>query len=122
MNCEQCLFFKGYDWHDGSLICSYFGGEANCCYKRHIEISKLPNFEVKCSDGKDYVLLPFKHLSDIPTADVKEVKHGKWKYECLECSVCKRNISEICDADSYLTSGIEYELLFCPFCGTKMDL
>jgi hypothetical protein len=55
-----------------------------------------------------------------PTADVVEVKRGKWDHECLECSVCKRNISEICDADSYLTSGIEDELLFCPFCGAKM--
>ena len=60
-------------------------------------------------------------LEEVPTADVVEVKHGEWKHECVECSVCKRNISEICDADSYLTSGIEYELLFCPFCGAKMD-
>jgi hypothetical protein len=63
----------------------------------------------------------FNQLLDKPTADVVEVKHGEWKHECVECSVCKRNISEICDADSYLTSGIEYELLFCPFCGAKMD-
>jgi hypothetical protein len=41
--------------------------------KRYIEISELPNFEVKCSDGKEYVLLPFRHLFDIPTADVAEV-------------------------------------------------
>lgn len=60
-------------------------------------------------------------LEEVPTADVVEMKHGEWKHECVECSVCKRNISEICDADSYLTSGIEYELLFCPFCGAKMD-
>ena len=60
-------------------------------------------------------------VEDQPTADVVEVKHGEWKHECLECSVCKRNISEICDADSYLTSDIEYELRFCPFCGAKMD-
>lgn len=34
MNCEQCPFFKGYDWHDGSPNCSYFGGDANCPYKK----------------------------------------------------------------------------------------
>lgn len=61
-------------------------------------------------------------IEDTPTADVVEVKHGEWKHECLECSVFKRNISEICDADSYLTSGIEDELLFCPYCGAKMDV
>lgn len=37
---------------------------------RYVETSNLPNFEVVCSDGKKYVLLPFEHLSDIPSADV----------------------------------------------------
>lgn len=56
-----------------------------------------------------------------PTADVEEVKHGEWKHECLECSVCKRNISEIYDADSYMSYGIEDDLRYCPYCGAKMD-
>lgn len=34
-----------------------------------IDISELPNIEIEASDGKRYVLLPFKHLSDIPTVD-----------------------------------------------------
>lgn len=34
-----------------------------------INISKIPNFEVICSDGKQYVLLPFEYLSDIPVVD-----------------------------------------------------
>lgn len=41
--------------------------------KKYIEISNLPNFEVTCSNGKKYVLLPFEHLSDIPTVDVVSV-------------------------------------------------
>lgn len=60
-------------------------------------------------------------IESIPTADVEEVKHGEWKHECLECSVCKRNISEIYDADSYMAYGIEDELKYCPYCGAKMD-
>jgi hypothetical protein len=32
-----------------------------------INIDGMPNFEVKTEDGKEYVLLPFKHLYDIPT-------------------------------------------------------
>ena len=56
-----------------------------------------------------------------PTADVAKVVHGEWKHEFLECSVCKRNISEIYDADSYMTYGIEDELNYCPYCGAKMD-
>lgn len=44
---------------------------------RYIDVSELPNFEATCSDGKKYVLLPFEHLSDIPTADVVEVVRCK---------------------------------------------
>lgn len=64
----------------------------------------------------DFLVIP----NDTPTADVKEVKRGRWIGEALECSVCKRNISEIYDADSYMSSGIEDELTFCPFCGADM--
>ena len=59
---------------------------------------------------------------EIVESDIEPVRHGKWKHEFLECSICKRNISEICDADSYLASDIEQELIYCPFCGSKMDL
>lgn len=76
---------------------------------------------IRVYDGMCKIADVMHNISNEPTADVEEVKHGEWKYECLECSTCKRNISEICDADSYLTSGIEGELLFCPFCGAKMD-
>ena len=60
-------------------------------------------------------------INNQPTADVVEVKHGEWKGESLTCSVCKRDISEIYDADSYMSYGIEDELKWCPFCGAKMD-
>ena len=83
--------------------------------KRYIEISELPNFEVKCSDGKEYVLLPFKHLFDIPTAEVVEVKHGEWeKFEIphmMRCSECG-----VSDLDIHRT-----KFDFCPYCGAKMD-
>ena len=55
-----------------------------------------------------------------PAADVVEVKHAKWIDEHLECSICGRSISEICDADSSLSFGIEHEMKWCPFCGAKM--
>lgn len=45
--------------------------------KRYIDVSGLPNFEVTCSDGKKYVLLPFEHLSDISSADVVEAVRCK---------------------------------------------
>ena len=48
--------------------------------KKYIEISNLPNFEVTCSNGKQYILLPFEHLFDIPTVDATEV---------IRCKNCK---------------------------------
>lgn len=92
--------------------------ERNCKKCFHYKACK----EVASHSGYgdiNYTEIQCKHF--IPTADVVEVKHGEWRHECLECSACKRNISEICDADSYLTSDIEHELLYCPFCGAKMD-
>ena len=61
-------------------------------------------------------------LNKVPIADVQEVKHGYWKdTEYGICSVCDRRISEIYDADSYMSYGILDELTTCPFCGAIMD-
>jgi hypothetical protein len=55
-------------------------------------------------------------------SDFQEVKHGYWKdTDYGICSVCDRRISEIYDADSYMSYGILDELTTCPFCGAKMD-
>ena len=59
--------------------------------KRYIEVSNLPNFEVTCSNDKRYILLPFEHLYDIPTADVVEV------VRCKDC-----NYYEMPDEDDAL--------------------
>jgi hypothetical protein len=37
---------------------------------QYVDVTNLPNFEVTCSNGEKYILLPYEHLSDIPTADV----------------------------------------------------
>lgn len=81
--------------------------------RRLINIDELPNFEVLCSDGKKYVLLPFEHLTDIPTVDATTVVHGKWTTtdtllgRCCVCSVCGS------------CPTMEYK--YCPYCGAKMD-
>lgn len=50
-----------------------------------------------------------EQLDRVPTADVQEVKHGKWEYTDLAytCSECK--------AVSFNTD------YFCHNCGAKMD-
>lgn len=67
-------------------------------------------------------------IKSAPTADVVEVRHGKWvetqeplgwcDVDCIECSVCHE--SWIMDKDSSID---DYECMwhYCPNCGAKMD-
>ena len=67
-------------------------------------------------------------IKSAPTADVVEVRHGKWienqeplgwcDVDCAECSVCHE--SWIIDEDSSID---DYECMwhYCPNCGAKMD-
>ena len=83
--------------------------------------SRLEDFSRWCKDGRkegvDFVLdCP---LPDIPTADVQEVRHGrwisndlggyKWAYYCSECGW----------VDGYPFNDRHK---YCPNCGAKMDL
>ena len=63
----------------------------------------------------------WKNIMDLPSADVVQVRHGKWKYKGVcgienniairryKCSECREDI--VCD----------YPYNFCPNCGAKMD-
>ena len=66
-----------------------------------------------------------KFIDDEPTADVAEVKHGKWigkqldtfrKYE-VTCSNC-----DWIGIENYDSYDNPFEFNYCPSCGTKMDL
>lgn len=53
-------------------------------------------------------------IDTMPSADVEEVRHGKWinDGDCFHCSVCNKSfgfLSEKCVSN------------FCPHCGAKMD-
>lgn len=72
-------------------------------------------------DGKDYnvnMAIIRANIDDIPTADVQEVKHGKWE-QCgklegktvLKCSQCSQGITE----------RFSPKYFYCPNCGAKMD-
>lgn len=58
-------------------------------------------------------------IDDCPTADVQEVKHGKWLYENYECSLCGESLRSIMDSDSYF-SGDFNGCNYCPNCGAKL--
>ena len=62
-------------------------------------------------------------LNRIPTADVAEVRHGRWicinkRYGEYECSVCHGMDSNCSD---YYGIHAVTEQEFCPSCGAKMD-
>lgn len=90
---------------------------------KYIEREKLIN-ELQClpEQGELLYLGVYDCVNTTPTADVQEVKHGKWidreavlGYEVYQCSVCKE---EYCFE---IGSPQENGYNFCPNCGAKMD-
>lgn len=91
--------------------------------KEYIEKSKLiSDIECidicDCTDIDDIFIEVERTIDEQPTADVQEVRHGKWenqqngKVVCSECG---------CKAVYQIIYGKwEYEN-YCPHCGAKMD-
>lgn len=67
-------------------------------------------------------------IDDTPTADVIEVKHGRWVYDpdgmdwnigawrCSECGCKNGNLGSYSSTNPYHCAGSK----FCPHCGAKM--
>lgn len=72
--------------------------------------------------ANDFIVIP----KDTPAADVAQVVHGKWiriddpEFICgdFECSNCSHREYEV-DTNEFMPG--ENHLLYCPFCGAKMD-
>ena len=82
--------------------------------------AKIREEEVPKGEVGKYILEDFiEMVAHFPTADVAEVKHGRWivrqlpmplsdgSMECVECSVCH----------THWDGGTNY----CPNCGAKME-
>lgn len=65
--------------------------------------------------GDAFVLI----LDEIPAADVREVKHGKWETETLDSGKFWANYCSNCDY--YLPYGLEWKPSYCPNCGANME-
>lgn len=66
---------------------------------------------------KPNLIIVREHLAKIPTADVAEVRHGKWKplpFSVHYCSECH----EIYRRKTYKRKRLSN---YCPKCGAKMD-
>lgn len=60
---------------------------------------------------------PFAEISKIPTADVQEVRHGRWIYTECEFNLPK---CSICGSRSHDATYADRDK-FCSRCGAKMD-
>lgn len=57
-------------------------------------------------------------ISDMPAADVEEVKHGEWIDKLVECN----GVAEIKSVCSLCGNpNKRYKPPYCPHCGAKMD-
>lgn len=68
-------------------------------------------------DGKDYnvnMAIIRANIDDIPTADVQEVRHGKWE-EVEENHIFLKYKCSVCGMRAYRN-----DYLYC-HCGAKMD-
>ena len=57
-------------------------------------------------------------ITDLPTADVTPVRHGRWENGNPICPVCGGDKFKDLDADIWS----DWKPAFCPNCGAKMDL
>ena len=78
----------------------------------------------------DYIEYALEDIADIPSADVAPVRHGRWiphpimGYKewdvCSECGFgTKRREYGVGDDGREWVE--EYQYVFCPYCGAKMD-
>jgi rubrerythrin len=75
------------------------------------EAIKSKAYPFPCAIGVEYAV-PLRAINEEPTADVVEVKHGKWikdknRYTCSECGFY------------YFANNSKSN--YCPNCGAKMD-
>lgn len=79
---------------------------------------RMGDYSRDCNSFAPKMVLAYKELLNmveyLPTADVQEVRHGKWRkvQNYALCTCCKHEVNW-CN-DDYLSP-------YCPNCGTKMD-
>ena len=56
-------------------------------------------------------------IDNMPSANVAEVKHGRWEPGNPICPVCGENKFKDLDADVWA----DWQPKFCPNCGVRMD-
>lgn len=90
---------------------------------RYIDIENVKLKGISVFDQNLEMLIPLsdvrKSLQMTPTADVQEVKHGKWQETVPTTPKSYRRICSACRGVAYMI-GKKYS--YCPYCGAKMNL
>ena len=87
---------------------------------KYIDVSPYDDCRIVCNSEDKGVT-----VNDIPTADVQEVRHGRWilpqKKGCVTYDeVAYKECSE-CGEVTFLAKTKYSQMNYCPNCGSKMD-
>ena len=92
---------------------------------RYIKLEDLMKFPIRRNHydkehgSKDFIYgieTVLEYAENLPAADVAPVRHGRWKCN-KPCPVCGEDRFKGLDADIWA----DWEPLYCPNCGAKMD-
>lgn len=89
---------------------------------RYIDAQKLKDAMNIEDDTNGYfnIMTALKCVDEAPTADVQEVRHGRWNTinsKVTQCSVC--GVYRVCRVRRDIRTQVGWN--FCPVCGAKMD-
>ena len=92
---------------------------------RYIKLEDLMKFPIRRNHydkehgSKDFIYgieTVLEYAENLPAADVAPVRHGRWKCN-KPCPVCGEDRFKGLDADIWA----DWEPLYCPNCGAKMN-
>lgn len=91
-------------------------------------IENIPDNELLGNDNITFVELPtvLDIISEQPTSDVQEVRHGRWLPKHYEGGLLGGSNVDECSECGYerLIRDMKYRTVYkyCPNCGAKMDM
>lgn len=86
--------------------------------KEYIERAAVLKVLEEYYPGVDERLHIAKDITSIPTADVAEVRHGRWEKFVTASGIISRVRCSVCTG----TQSLKFESMpYCPTCGARMD-
>ncbi len=83
-----------------------------------INAKLMDEYHGMISDESMKIYKIMQMLDNAPTADVQEVKHGKWLRTVPTSTWSYRRVCSLCGQTANM---IRTRYTYCPWCGAKMD-